>query len=227
MASRILLVDDDAALRLAVSRALELEGYTVDVAEDGLAALAYFDVGAVAPDVVVLDLLMPNIGGLAACRLIRKTSDVPILMLTARHEIGDRVEGLDAGADDYLGKPFAFLELLARLRALLRRSSAPSGPLRYADLELDPLERRVQRGDRRLDLTRIEFTLLALFLAQPRKVLTRGAIVREVWGYEIEYASNSLDVFIGYLRRKTEAAGEPRLIQTVRGVGYALREEPS
>src|SRR5471032_2027598 len=184
MASRILLVDDDAALRLAVSRALELEGYTVDVAEDGLAALAYFDVGAVAPDVVVLDLLMPNIGGLAACRLIRKTSDVPILMLTARHEIGDRVEGLDAGADDYLGKPFAFLELLARLRALLRRSSAPSGPLRYADLELDPLERRVQRGDRKLDLTRIEFTLLALFLAQPRKVLTRGVIVREVWGYE-------------------------------------------
>jgi two-component system, OmpR family, response regulator MprA len=226
MASRVLVVDDDAALRLALSRALELEGYDVDAANNGLDALSYFDDGALVPDVVVLDLLMPELDGLAACRLIRRSSNVPILMLTARQEVGDRVDGLEAGADDYLGKPFAVTELLARLRALLRRAAPSSGVLRYGDLELDPVQRLVRRGDRQFELTRIEFALLALFLAHPREALTRSAIVRSVWGYELQHASNSLDVFVGYLRRKTEAGGEPRLIQTVRGVGYALREEP-
>jgi two-component system response regulator MprA len=226
MVSRVLVVDDDAALRLALSRALELEGYAVDAAKDGLDALSFFDDGAVTPDVVVLDLLMPEIDGLAACRLIRKSSNVPILMLTARQEVGDRVDGLEAGADDYLGKPFAVTELLARLRALLRRTGPSRGVLRYADLELDPAQRLVRRGERPIELTRIEFALLALFLAHPRDALARSTIVRSVWGYELQHASNSLDVFVGYLRRKTEAGGEPRLIQTVRGFGYALREEP-
>jgi two-component system response regulator MprA len=157
--------------------------------------------------------------------LIRKTSDVPILMLTARQAVGDRVDGLEVGADDYLGKPFAVVELLARLRALLRRST-PQGVLRYADLELDPVQRLVQRGDRPIELTRIEFALLELLLANPRNVLTRSTILREVWGYDAQYASNSLEVFVGSLRKKTEAGGEKRLIQTVRGIGYVLREEP-
>jgi two-component system response regulator MprA len=225
MMSRVLVVDDDAALRSALSRTLELEGYAVDVAEDGLAALSFFEEGAVQPDVVVLDLLMPNVDGMTACRLIRGTSDVPILMLTARDAIGDRVDGLEVGADDFLGKPFAVIELLARLRALLRRT-APQSVLRYADLELDPAQRLVRRGERAIDLTRIEFALLELLLANARNVLTRAVIFRDVWGYDIQYGSNSLEVFVGSLRRKTEAAGEPRLIQTVRGVGYVLREEP-
>ncbi len=225
MANRVLVVDDDAALRSAVSRTLELEGYDVDVAVDGMAALTFFEEGAVQPDVVILDLLMPNVDGMSACRLIRRSSDVPILMLTARDALDDRVGGLEAGADDYLGKPFAVVELLARIRALLRRTTQ-QGPMRYADLELDPAERSVHRGARRIDLTRIEFALLELLLANARTVIPRSTIFREVWGYDIEYGSNSLEVFIGGLRRKLEADGEPRLIQTVRGVGYALREEP-
>jgi two-component system response regulator MprA len=227
MPRRVLVVDDDAALRLALTRALEIEGYVVDAAEDGLVALEYFEPGGAEPDVVVLDVLMPNVDGMATCRLIRRTSEVPILMLTARHDVGDRIDGLEAGADDYLGKPFALVELLARLRALLRRAAPAQGVLRYADLELDLVHRLARRADRPIELTRIEFDLLALLAAHPRRALTRSMIVREVWGYDPEHASNSLDVFVGGLRRKTEAAGEPRLIQTVRGVGFALREDAS
>ncbi len=219
----MLLVDDDDALRQTVARTLELEGYRVLTACDGLEALASFAEGALLPDVVVLDFLMPNLDGIAACRLIRRQSDVPILMLTARHEIDNRIAGLDAGADDYLGKPFAVSELLARLRALLRRGLSQT-PLRYADLELDADEHCARRGPRQISLTRIEFALLELFLLNPRRALDRQTIYSAVWGYDIDHASNSLDVFVGSLRRKTEAAGEPRLIQTVRGIGYALRE---
>jgi two-component system response regulator MprA len=225
VSNRVLLVDDDAALRSAMSRTLELEGYAVDLAEDGIGAVSFFDEGVRQPDVVILDLMMPNVDGMTACRLIRRTSDVPILMLTARHELADRVSGLEAGADDFLGKPFALAELLARLRALLRRS-APSGPLRYLDVELDPGEHRAFRGDRELELTRTEFALLELFLTHPRVVLPRSTIFHEVWGDDVEHASNSLDVFVGSLRRKLDDGGEPRLIQAVHGIGYAFREEP-
>lgn len=224
MANRVLVVDDDAALRAALARALALEGYDVDVAEDGTRAVACFEDGA-APDVVVLDVLMPNLDGIGACRQIRARSDVPILMLTARDEVGDRIEGLDAGADDYLGKPFAVTELLARLRALLRRTTSEVGVLRYADLELNLEERRARRGTCEFELTRIEFALLDLLLRNPRKVLGRATMFHQVWGYDIELSSNSLEVFIGALRRKTEAGGEPRLIHTIRGVGYVLREQ--
>jgi two-component system response regulator MprA len=217
-------VDDDAALRAAMSRTLNLEGYEVEVAEDGMQALSFFDQGVAQPDVVILDLLMPNLDGMTACRLIRRTSNVPILMLTARHALSDRVDGLEAGADDFLGKPFAVGELLARVRALLRRTR-PVGLLRYADDELDQGERIVRRGDRQVELTRLEFALLELLLLHPRKVMTRTTIFNEVWGSDTESASNSLDVFVGSLRRKLEAGGEPRLIQTVRGIGYVLREE--
>jgi two-component system response regulator MprA len=224
MSNRVLVVDDDAALRSAMSRTFELEGYEVDVAEDGLRALSFFEQGAVQPDVVILDLLMPNLDGMTACRLIRETSDVPILMLTARHALADRVDGLEAGADDFLGKPFAVGELLARVRALLRRTT-PDDLVRFADVELDRSQRIVLRGERAIELTRLEFALLELFLAHPRKVLARSTILGEVWGNDVESASNSLDVFVGSLRRKLEAGGEPRLIQTVRGIGYVLREE--
>lgn len=222
--ARILVVDDDAAMRTAICRALALEGYEVDDAVDGVDALTRFDRSAVQPDAVVLDVLMPNLDGIEACRAIRATSSVPILMLTARHAVEDRVEGLDAGADDYLGKPFAVAELVARLRALLRRTPPGLRPLRFGDLALFPDERAGARGDRRFPLSRTEFSLLQLLLANPRRVLGRARIVDEVWGYDVEFASNSLEVYIGYLRRKTEAAGEPRLIHTVRGVGYVLRD---
>jgi two-component system response regulator MprA len=225
--ARILVVDDDLSLRRAIGRALELEGYEVEVAGDGLEATELFeDDDRREPDLVVLDVLMPNLDGLAACRAMRAKSRVPILMLTARSAVDERVEGLEAGADDYLAKPFAVVELIARVRALLRRSGSGEDVLRHADLELDRAERRAYRAGRPLDLTRIEFALLELLMSHPRKVLARDRIFRTVWGYDMSYASNSLEVYIGYLRRKTEAAGEPRLIQTVRGVGYVLRERP-
>jgi two-component system, OmpR family, response regulator MprA len=223
--NRVLVVDDDAALRNALTRALELEGYLVDAASDGATALTFFAENRSEPDAVVLDVLMPGLDGVATCRAIRQTSRVPILMLTARHSVDDRIEGLDAGADDYLGKPFAVRELLARLRALLRRTARGGGVLRYAGLELDRAERRAWRNERRIELTRIEYSLLELFLTHPRTVLSRVRISREVWGYDPEYTSNSLEVYIGYLRRKTEVGDEPRLIHTVRGVGYVLRED--
>jgi two-component system, OmpR family, response regulator MprA len=223
--ARILVVDDDRSLRRVVSRALELEGYEVETAVDGVEAVASFAAdGRQEPDLVVLDVLMPHLDGLAACRKIRAASSVPILMLTARGAVDERVEGLEAGADDYLAKPFAVVELIARVRALLRRSGSGEDVLRYADLELDRAERHASRAGRRLELTRIEFALLELLMSHPRKVLARDRIFGSVWGYDLSYASNSLEVYIGYLRRKTEAGGEPRLIQTVRGVGYALRE---
>ena len=225
MPATILLVDDDDALRETVARTLELEGYRVETAADGVEALAFFGLGRPPLDLVVLDVLMPNLDGLAACRMIRRRSDVAILMLTARHEVTNRVTGLEAGADDYLGKPFAVKELLARLRALLRRRGIYETTLSYDDLELDAEEQCARRGDRRIPLTRLEFALLEFFLLNPRRALERGAIRDAVWGHEVERASNSLDVFIGALRRKTELAGEPRLIQTVRGIGYALRTE--
>jgi two-component system response regulator MprA len=225
--ARILVVDDDHSLRRAISRALELEGYDVELAEDGVRALALFDEGeAEWPDLIVLDILMPNLDGLTACRAIRAKSRVPILILTARQAVDDRVEGLEAGADDYLAKPFAVVELIARVRALLRRSTFDEDVLGCAGLELDRAARRARRGQRQLELTRIEFSLLELLMSHPRRVLSRETIFSSVWGYDLAYASNSLEVYIGSLRRKTEAEGEPRLIQTVRGIGYVLREEP-
>ena len=220
----MLVVDDDVSLRRAVSRTLELEGYEVEVAEDGLRALEFFDDENATPDVVLLDVLMPNLDGLGACRMIRAKSRVPILMLTARSAVDDRVEGLEAGADDYLAKPFAVVELIARVRALLRRTSPDEEVLRYADLELDRQERRAKRAGQQLDLTKIEFALLEQLMSHPRKVLTRDAIFWEVWGYDLAYASNSLEVYVGNLRRKTETQGGTRLIHTVRGIGYVLRE---
>ena len=226
---RVLVVDDEAAVRRALERALVREGYDVSQATDGHEALEA--VSATNPDAIVLDVLMPRLDGLEACRRLRAAgSETPVLMLTALDAIDDRVEGLDAGADDYLGKPFALQELLARVRALLRRTEpreASSGPeeLRFSDLSLDPGTREVCRSDRSIDLTRTEFSLLELFLRNPRQVLSRSTIFERVWGYDFGPTSNSLDVYIGYLRRKTEAGGEPRLIHTVRGVGYSLREE--
>jgi two-component system response regulator MprA len=224
---RILVVDDERAVRESVRRALELEGYVVELAADGQEALdllASSEGGE--PDALVLDVLMPQLDGLEVCRRLRRAgSRLPVLMLTARAEVENRVEGLDAGADDYVTKPFALEELLARLRALLRRTADGSGEtLRFADLELDPKTREVRRGGEPVELTRTEFALLQLFLLNPRQVLTRSLIFERVWGYDFGASSNSLDVYIGYLRRKTEAGGKPRLIQTVRGVGYALRE---
>jgi two-component system response regulator MprA len=222
---RILVVDDERAVRESLKRALELEGYQVDVAEDGSEAIAKLNGTRSQPDAVVLDVLMPGVDGLEVCRHVRRTgSAVPVLMLTARDAVGDRVSGLDAGADDYLVKPFALEELLARLRALLRRTTpGPDEMLRFGDIELSPSRREVTRGGVPIELTRTEFNLLELFLRNPRQVLTRSVIFERVWGYDFGFASNSLDVYIGYLRRKTEAGDKPRLIQTVRGVGYALR----
>jgi|SRR5690242_4105365 two-component system, OmpR family, response regulator MprA len=223
---KILVVDDERAVRESLRRALELEGYEIELAADGSEALYRLE-GTGEPDAMILDVLMPGVDGLEVCRRIRGTgSRLPVLMLTARTEVEDRVAGLDAGADDYVTKPFALEELLARVRALLRRTSDEEGGdiLRFADLELDPSTREVTRAGRPIELTRTEFSLLELFMRNPRQVLTRTIIFERVWGYDFGYASNSLDVYIGYLRRKTEADGEPRLIQTVRGVGYALRE---
>jgi two-component system response regulator MprA len=225
---KILVVDDERAVRESLRRALELEGYDIELAEDGQQALERLDVEA-QPDAVILDVLMPGVDGLEVCRTLRtRGSRLPVLMLTARTQVEDRVEGLDAGADDYLTKPFALEELLARVRALLRRSGDEGDggeTLRFAELELDPGTREVLRDGERIELTRTEFSLLELFLLNPRQVLTRSVIFERVWGYDFGFASNSLDVYIGYLRRKTEAGGKPRLIHTVRGVGYALREE--
>jgi two-component system response regulator MprA len=221
---RILVVDDEPAVRTALERALVLEGYDVDLAVDGGEALQ--KVGRDAPDALVLDILMPGVDGLEVARRLRADGDrTPILMLTARDGVGDRVEGLDAGADDYLVKPFALEELLARLRALLRRSGADGTGqvLRFADLTMNTGTHEVRRGERRIDLTRTEFQLLELFLRNPRQVLTRSLIFDRVWGYDFGPASNALEVYVSYLRRKL---GEPRLIHTVRGVGYALRDEP-
>jgi two-component system, OmpR family, response regulator MprA len=223
---KILVVDDERAVRESLRRALELQGYEVELASDGAEALERLAADG-QPDAVVLDILMPGIDGLEVCRQIRQRGNsVPVLMLTARDAVGDRVEGLDAGADDYLVKPFALEELLARLRALLRRASPTvDGALYFADLELDPGTREVRRAGDKVELTRTEFNLLELFMLNPRQVLTRSIIFERVWGYDFGFASNSLDVYIGYLRRKTEAGGKPRLIHTVRGVGYALREQ--
>ncbi|CAN5214567.1 response regulator transcription factor [soil metagenome] len=222
----ILVVDDERAVRDSLRRALELEGYSVELAEDGEQALRRLELDP-QPDAVILDILMPGADGLEVCRRLRRSgNEVPVLMLTARAEVDSRVAGLDAGADDYLPKPFALAELLARLRALLRRlgnGDSALHTLRFADLELDPGTREVRRAGDLIDLTRTEFALLELFLRNPRQVLTRSVIFERVWGYDFGPTSNSLDVYIGYLRRKTELEGKPRLIHTVRGVGYALR----
>ena len=221
---RVLVVEDDAAVRRSVERALGFEGYEVVTAEDGAKGL--IALAESVPDAVVLDVMMPGLDGLAVCRRVRAAGDrTPILMLTARHELDDRVAGLDAGADDYLVKPFALEELLARVRALLRRST-PVDPraLRVGDLVLDTAARTVQRGSRTVDLTKTEFDLLELMMRNARIVLTREVVYDRIWGIDFETSSNSLDVYIGYLRRKTEAAGEARLIHTVRGVGYVVRE---
>jgi two-component system, OmpR family, response regulator MprA len=223
---RVLVVDDKRAVRDSLRRALELEGYDVELAADGEEALERLAQNG-EPDAVVLDILMPKMDGLEVCRRLRREGHrLPVLMLTARDEVENRVAGLDAGADDYVTKPFALEELLARLRALLRRTTSGSGEvLRFADLELDPKTREVRRAGEQIELTRTEFSLLELFLLNPRQVLTRSVIFERVWGYDFGFSSNSLDVYIGYLRRKTETGDRPRLIQTVRGVGYALREK--
>jgi two-component system response regulator MprA len=224
---RVLVVDDDKAVRESLRRSLEFNGYDVSMACDGAEALA--GIATVAPDVVVMDVMMPRLDGIEATKALRKAgNDVPIIVLTARDAVGDRVEGLDAGADDYLTKPFALQELLARLRALLRRvvlaEDAPDETLTFADLSMDIATREVRRGDRLVELTRTEFTLLEMFLRRPRRVLERSFILEEVWGYDFPTTANSLEVYVGYVRRKTEAEGETRLIHTVRGVGYVLKE---
>ncbi len=223
---QILVVDDDRAVREALERALGLEGYDVELAADGAEALAAVERRE--PDAIVLDVLMPGVDGLEVCRLLRKAqSRVPILMLTVRDELGDRIEGLDAGADDYLGKPFELEELLARVRALLRRATPGSSGeiLRFADLTLDLGLLEAQRGKRKFRLSVTEANVLEFFLRNPRQVLSRSLVFERVWGSHLGTESNTLDVYVGYLRRKTEAGGEPRLIHTVRGAGYVLREQ--
>ncbi|WP_127357197.1 response regulator transcription factor [Actinacidiphila soli] len=232
--ARILIVDDEPAVREALKRSLAFEGYDTSLAEDGLAAMD--QVGSYQPDAIVLDVLMPRMDGLTTARRLRSGGvTVPILMLTARDTVGDRVTGLDAGADDYLVKPFELDELLARLRALLRRSSyaAVTGAtdddsvMSFADLRMDTTTREVTRGGLPVELTRTEYTLLEMFLAHPRQVLTREQILKAVWGFDFEPSSNSLDVYVMYLRRKTEVGSLPRLVHTVRGVGYVLRSTES
>lgn len=235
------MVDDDAAVRESLERSLRFEGYEVATAGDGLDALAA--VQRDQPDIVILDVMMPRMDGLETCRQLRaRGDDVPVLMLTARDGLADRVSGLDVGADDYLVKPFALEELFARLRALIRRAALaaratsvasggagssgalPGGVLSYGGVALDQVSRQVHRGERELTLTKTEFELLELFLGHPRQVLSRSTIMERVWGYDFGPTSNSLEVFVSYLRRKLEAGGEPRLLHTVRGVGYVLRE---
>ncbi|QYN33794.1 response regulator transcription factor [Pseudonocardia sp. DSM 110487] len=228
----LVVVDDEEAVRDSLSRTLRFEGYTVALAADGAAGLEV--IRAEKPDAVVLDIMMPVLNGLDTCRVLRSEGNfVPILMLTARGGVSDRVTGLDAGADDYLVKPFALNELLARVRALLRRVeyTAPPQPaggsaLTFADLVLEPETREVRRGDRPIRLTRTEFAMLEMFLRNPRIVLTRAAMFEQVWGYDFGTSSNGLDVYVSYLRRKLEELGEPRLLHTVRGVGYVLRDDP-
>ena len=227
---RILVVDDDRAVRESLRRSLSFNGYSVELAHDGLEALEM--IASDRPDALVLDVMMPRLDGLEVCRQLRSTGDdLPILVLTARDSVSERVAGLDAGADDYLPKPFALEELLARMRALLRRTKpddddAESGAMQFSDLTLDPVTREVTRGQRQISLTRTEFALLEMLIANPRRVLTRSRILEEVWGFDFPTSGNALEVYVGYLRRKTEAGGEPRLIHTVRGVGYVLRETP-
>jgi two-component system response regulator MprA len=219
---RILIADDEPAVRSSLERALELEGYQVELAVDGPDAIDHAHRRE--PDALILDVSMPGVDGLEVCRRLRSDGlRLPILMLTAREEVTDRVAGLDAGADDYLTKPFALDELLARLRALLRRLS-DDGELRFADVVLDPKTHSMRRGDSEIDLTKTEYLLMELFLRNPRQVLPRSLIFERVWGYDFGYATNSLDVYIGYLRRKLEANGGSRLLHTKRGVGYMLRE---
>jgi len=220
----VLVVDDEPAVRQALERALSLESYQVELAPDGSRALQ--SVAAREPDAIVLDVAMPGLDGLAVCRLLRRDGyRTPILMLTAREAVADRVAGLDAGADDYLVKPFALEELLARLRALVRRASPDATEsLRFGDIVLDAGTRELHRGARLIELTRTEYLLMELFLLNPRQVLPRSLIFERVWGYDFGYATNSLDVYIGYLRRKLEQDGEPRVLHTRRGVGYVLRE---
>ena len=231
--ARLLIVDDEPAVRESLTSSLVFEGYEVVAASDGLDALDRAKNER--PDLIVLDVLMPRLDGLTACRRLRAGGDItPVLMLTARDMVGDRVTGLDAGADDYLVKPFELDELFARVRALLRRSSyaAAAGAgsveddeaLTFADLRMDLATREVTRAGRPVELTRTEFTLLEMFMAHPRQVLTREQILKAVWGFDFEPSSNSLDVYVMYLRRKTEGGGEPRLVHTVRGVGYVLRQ---
>jgi two-component system, OmpR family, response regulator MprA len=224
---RLLVVDDEASVREALALVLDLSGFEVATAADGREAISTLATDP--PDAVVLDVLMPGLGGLEVCRRMRAVGDrTPVLMLTARTEVSDRVAGLEAGADDYLAKPFAREELVARLRALLRRTGweGDEGLLRFDDLELDPLAYEARRGGRALELTRTEFLLLELLMRHPRQVLARASIFDSVWGYDFGPSSNSLEVYIGYLRRKTEAAGQPRVLHTVRGVGYVLRASP-
>jgi two-component system response regulator MprA len=222
-------VDDDRAVRESLRRSLSFNGYTVDLAEDGVEALEA--ITNERPDALVLDVMMPRLDGLEVCRQLRSTGDdLPILVLTARDSVSERVSGLDAGADDYLPKPFALEELLARLRALLRRTgpeeAGDGAVMTFVDLTLDPSTREVHRGTRAISLTRTEFSLLEMLIANPRRVLTRSRILEEVWGFDFPTSGNALEVYVGYLRRKTEAEGESRLIHTVRGVGYVLRETP-
>jgi two-component system response regulator MprA len=224
MKERILVVDDDVAITNALRRSLSFEGYTVDVANSGEDGLRR--VRDQAPDLIVLDVLMPGLDGLEFCRRIRNGDDTPILMLTARDEVADRVRGLDAGADDYLVKPFAPDEFLARVRALLRRREPRErgATVRFADLTVEVKTRQVFRGQRELQLSAKEFDLLHFLARHARQVLSRDQVLEAVWGYQFEGESNVLDVYVGYLRQKLEAQGEPRLIHTVRGVGYVLRE---
>ncbi len=226
---RILVVDDDRAVRESLRRSLTFNGYSVELAQDGVEALER--ISSDRPDAVVLDDMMPRLDGRGVCRQLRSSGDdLPVLMLTARDSIDELVAGLDAGADDYLPKPFALEELLARMRALLRRTGPAEGTesaaLTFSDLSLDPVTREVTRGSRSISLTRTEFSLLEMLIHNPRRVLSRSRILEEVWGFDFPTSGNALEVYVGYLRRKTEAEGEPRLIHTVRGVGYVLRETP-